>query len=85
MTIVLSLLDGGTGVSLSAGMLDGLARLGVTGVVVLSDDQTMAVVMEGWAFEGERINEAAAMVAAGHPVRILHPIARMMVAPMIGG
>jgi hypothetical protein len=39
-----------------------LADLGITRITVLGDGQTLALVLEGWAFDPARASEAAATV-----------------------
>src|SRR5437867_3088105 len=59
-----------------------LAGLGVTHVSVLRDEETVAVVLEGWAFDpGSSAEPAAALVSDGTlPVRTLRPLAHVAVA-----
>lgn len=63
--VVLVLRDGGKQVSLGAGSISALAALGVTSVALVGDEETMALVLEGWAFASERAQEAAAALGAG--------------------
>ena len=59
-----------------------LARLGVTSVSLLRDERTAGVVLEGWALDPARANEAAAAVAGAHAdFRTLHALAEMAVSP----
>lgn len=53
-----------------------LARLGVTSITVLGDEDGVAVVLEGWAFDPAIAGaEAAAIVTGGRGhVRILRPL-----------
>jgi hypothetical protein len=53
-----------------------LARLGVTSVTVLGDEDGVAVVLEGWAFDPAVAGaEAAEIVTGGRGhVRILRPL-----------
>jgi hypothetical protein len=39
-----------------------LADLGITGVTVLGDEQTLALVLEGWAFDPARASDAAGVI-----------------------
>lgn len=59
-----------------------LARLGVTSVALVRDERTLALVVEGWAFEARRSAEAvvAALAADGTSAQTLHPIAEMAVS-----
>jgi len=56
-----------------------LAALGVTRVSLLRDDTGIGVVLEGWAFDSARINEAVGVVfpAAPSTVRVLHEVERV--------
>jgi hypothetical protein len=52
-----------------------LARLGVTSVAVLRDDQTVGFVVEGWALDPSRSAQAVLAVAGTSPrARTLHPL-----------
>jgi hypothetical protein len=67
-----------------------LTRLGVTSVALARDKRTLALVIEGWAFEPSRSAEAAvaAFNADGSSAQTLHPIAELAVstaAPPNGG
>lgn len=57
-------------------VVERLARLGVTDLSVLRDDQTTAVSLAGWAFDPARSGEAAArtVAAAAGTVRVLRPV-----------
>lgn len=61
--------------------LDGLARLGVTSVSLVGDDETAGLVFEGWAFDSARAHEAAGAVT-GTPdgARTLRPLAHIAVS-----
>ena len=48
-----------------------LAELGITGITVLGDERTLAVVLEGWAFDPTRATEAAEVLL---PPRALPPV-----------
>jgi hypothetical protein len=60
-----------------------LTRLGVTSVALVRDERTLALVVEGWAFEPSRSAETvvAALSADGARAQTLHPIAEMAVSP----
>jgi hypothetical protein len=57
-----------------------LARLGVTSVSLLRDEQTAGLVLEGWALDPARASEAAHAVA-GASFRTLQPLVQMAVSP----
>jgi hypothetical protein len=59
-----------------------LARLGITTVSVLRDEETVGLVLEGWAFDPDRSAEAAHEVVAGTTVgaRTFHPTTQMAVS-----
>lgn len=52
-------------VSLGPRSIAALAELGVTGVSLVGAEDTVGVVVEGWAFDPSRASEAAAAVGAG--------------------
>lgn len=68
--------------SLQPAAVSELARLGVTSVVLVADERTVGLVLEGWAFDPSRSAEAAiaAVAGGGSPVRTLHPMAEMAVS-----
>ncbi len=72
----------GVQVSLESETARRLAGLGVTHVSVLQDDEIVAVVLEGWAFDPARsASPAAALVSGGSgQVRALRPLAHVSVA-----
>ncbi|MGH8944726.1 MAG: hypothetical protein ACRDVL_01085, partial [Acidimicrobiia bacterium] len=72
-------------ISLDTGLMGVLAGIGATSVAVLRDKQTVAVVLEGWAMETERLQETAVVLAGGRPARMLYPVARLTVVPSEGG
>jgi hypothetical protein len=59
-----------------------LARLGVTSIAVLHDDASVAVVLDGWAFDPVRAGEQAAALVAGDRgrVRTLRPLLQASVS-----
>jgi hypothetical protein len=62
--------------------LERLADLGVTSVSLLQDGSTAGFVLEGWAFDVERAEDAARAVADGcGDVRTLKPLMQMAVSP----
>jgi hypothetical protein len=67
--------------ALEPGALAALARLGITSVSLLRDEQTAGLVLEGWAFDPARAAEAvraAAGTRAG--IRTLEPLVQMAVS-----
>ena len=58
-----------------------LARLGVTNVSLVRDEQTVGIVLEGWMFDPARSAEAAAeAVGAASGTRTLHPVMHLAVS-----
>ena len=59
-----------------------LARLGVTSVALVADDQTVGLVVEGWAFDPTRSMAAVVAAIAGtdSPARTLLPVLHMAVS-----
>jgi len=58
-----------------------LARLGVTSVSLLRDEETAGLVLEGWALDPARADEAArASAGARDEVRILQPLMQMAIS-----
>jgi len=75
-------------VSLSARNVEALARLGVTSVSLARDEQTAAVILEGWALDpGCHDAALAALGASVDASRVLTPVVQMAVsaAPIKGG
>lgn len=68
--------------SLQPAAVSELARLGVTSVVLVADERTVGLVLEGWAFDPRSSAKAAIAAVAGSSsaVRTLHPIAEMAVS-----
>ena len=58
-----------------------LAALGITSLSLLRDRTGIGVVLEGWAFDPARIDEAARVVFPGgqSTIRILHEVERVAV------
>jgi hypothetical protein len=56
-----------------------LARLGVTNVALLRDEQTVGIVLEGWSFDPAQSDRAAAAIGATG-ARTLHPILQLAVS-----
>lgn len=70
-----------TGFCLREQLLSELARLGVTSVALVRDERTVAIVLEGWAFDPERSAEAAAEAVKATPAaRTLRPVMHVAVA-----
>jgi hypothetical protein len=58
-----------------------LARLGVTSVSLLRDEQTAGLVLEGWALDPARAGEAARTAAgAREGIRTLRPLMQMAIS-----
>jgi hypothetical protein len=58
-----------------------LARLGVTSVSLLRDEETAGLVLEGWALDPARADEAATAAAGARGgVRILQPLMQMAIS-----
>jgi hypothetical protein len=63
-----------------------LARLGVTSVSLLRDEQTAGLVLEGWALDPERAGEAArAAAGAREEIRTLQPFMQMAISATLAG
>jgi hypothetical protein len=57
-----------------------LARLGVTNVALLRDEQSVGIVLEGWSFDPARSSRAAAEAVGANRARTLHPVLQMAVS-----
>jgi hypothetical protein len=67
--------------ALQPAALAALARLGVTSVSLLRDDQTAGLVLEGWALDPARAGEAArAFSGARDGIRTLQPLMQMAIS-----
>lgn len=67
-------------VVLGSSAVAALGRLGVTGISVARDEDTLAVVLEGWAFDAARHDAVlAALGLASEDTRLLRPLAQMTV------
>ena len=64
-----------------------LAALGITRISLLQDRSGIGVVLEGWAFDPTRIDEAVQAVFPGGSagVRILHEVELVALAPAPSG
>lgn len=72
--------------ALQPAALGALARLGVTSVSLLCDEQTAGLVLEGWAFDPAQAGEAArAAVGAHEGIRTLEPLMQMAVSATPAG
>ena len=67
--------------ALQPAALDALARLGVTSVSLVRDEETAGLVLEGWAFDPARAHEAAgAVTGTCDGARTLRPLVQMAVS-----
>jgi hypothetical protein len=68
-------------VSLGAKSVEALARLGVTSISLARDEDTAAVILEGWALDPTSHSAAlAALGASAKTTRALQPVAQMAVS-----
>jgi hypothetical protein len=67
--------------SLDSRALEGVARLGITSLDLLRDDDLVALVMEGWAFDVANSRRAVEVLvpSTGRPVRTLHSLGHMVI------
>ena len=78
--MVLLLLSAEAAVAVGPEAAARLARFGVGHAALLRDNGTVAVVLEGWAFDPERSAAAAAeVIAPGEPCRVLQPLVDLTV------
>ena len=72
-------------VALGAESARGLANLGVTRVAVLEGEDSLALAIEGWAFDPSRSSyQAPRLVAPGaERPRTLHQVAEVSVTPWV--
>ena len=69
-------------VSLSPASVAALSRLGVTAVSMARDRDTVALVLEGWAFDSSRPGAVFAALGTGEAgARALEPVVQMAVSP----
>jgi hypothetical protein len=68
--------------SIQSAAMTELARLGVTSIVLVADERTVGLVLEGWAFDPSTSADAAvaAFAASGSAARTLYPVAEMAVS-----
>jgi hypothetical protein len=80
--LILLLSAGRDDVRLGKEAASGLASLGVRHATLMHDSDTVAVVLDGWAFDPEVSGEAAVNIVAGDtPCRVLRPLAQLAVDP----
>jgi hypothetical protein len=76
----------GRELSLSAATVSALARLGVMGVSMARDSETVALVLEGWALDPSRSGAVlSALQAEDAHARALQPVVQMAVSPASEG
>ena len=72
--------------ALQPAALAALARLGVTSVSLLRDEQTAGLVLESWALDPARAGEAArAATGARDGIRTLQPLMQMAISATPAG
>ncbi|HZK52278.1 MAG TPA: hypothetical protein VFD47_12035 [Actinomycetota bacterium] len=67
-------------VMLDSRALEGVARLGITSLALLRDDDMVALVAEGWAFDAANSLQAveALVATTDRPARTLHSVGHMV-------
>jgi len=81
MAMVVLVLPANADVSVGPDTAARLARFGIGHAALLGDDGSVAVVLEGWAFDPEDSADAAAeVIAPGEACRVLRPLAELTVA-----
>lgn len=82
MAMMVLLLAGADGdFCLRQELVSELARLGVTNLALVRDEQTLGIVLEGWLFDPDRSAGAAAeALGAASGVRALHPVMHLAVS-----
>jgi hypothetical protein len=87
VALVVLLIDGHDGaISIGPDAADRLARLGVTNVAVVRDNQATGLVLDGWLFDHASAPEAArTIVGPDRPFRVLQPLIQMAVSADIEG
>lgn len=59
-----------------------LARLGIARIAVVRDGRTLGLVVEGWAFDPARSDEALLQALGAEPeTRTLYPVLEIAVSP----
>jgi hypothetical protein len=79
MAMAVLLVEGaGEGVAISPTMADDLARLGVTDVAICRDRETVAIILEGWAFDASTADAATrSLIPTARARRVLLPAMRL--------
>jgi hypothetical protein len=68
--------------SLSSASVAALSRLGVTEISMARDRETVALVLEGWAFDPSRPGAVFTVLGAQYSqARALQPVVQMAVSP----
>jgi hypothetical protein len=81
VAIAVLLLETAHEFNVSEDLVAELGRLGVTNVALVRDEQTLAIVLEGWLFDPAHSAEAAAeVVGAAHRARPLRPVMQLAVS-----
>lgn len=77
--MLLVLLPAGAKTCLRSDAVSALARVGVTSVVLVRDERSIGVVVEGWAFDPIGSAEAVMAAVSGRSrrARTLHPVMEM--------
>jgi hypothetical protein len=80
--MVVLLVPGGEGLSLGPETLRQLAVVGVTDLAVLRDEELVALVLQGWAFDPERSAPALqTLVTRSENTTTLLPLSQASVSP----
>ncbi len=83
--MVVLLVPASSKVSLGPEVASGLAASGVTHAALLRDGESVAVVLEGWAFDPRTEASAVAeLVTGGSPCRTFHALAEIAVSRETG-
>ena len=83
--MVVLLVPASAKVSLGPEVARGLAASGVTHATLLRDGESVAVVLEGWAFDPRTGSSAVAeLVTSGSPCRTFHALADITVSRETG-
>jgi hypothetical protein len=81
VAMVLVLLETNTEFSVGQGLVQELARLGITSIAVVRDSDAVGVVLEGWLFDPARsAGAAASAIGDTGRARVLHPVLQMAVS-----